>query len=124
MGAVVLTALIVATSGTAASGTFKPFTLKALDGGSVALRDMLGKATLVVFFFPSCPYCNAELPEIQRLYDAYKADGLAMVWINVLPEQDDKVAEWRSRHGFTVPILLGSKSTLVDYQVRTTPSHY
>jgi len=83
-----------------AAESFKPFKkLKALDGSQQSLGDVLGsKATLVVFFFPTCPYCNAAFPEVQKIYERYKDQGLAMVWINVLPDEEKLIAPWRAQH--------------------------
>jgi len=103
----------------------KSFKLKTLEGVEKTLPDVLGsKATLVVFFFPTCPYCNAAFPKVQKLYDAYRAQGLAMVWINVVPDEQKLIAEWRTQHGYTAPVLLGKQSTPREYSVRMTPTHY
>jgi thiol-disulfide isomerase/thioredoxin len=109
-----------------AAESFKPFkNLKALDGSRQSLAGVLGtKATLVVFFFPTCPYCNAAFPEVQKIYDRYKDQGLSMVWINVLPDEEKLIAPWREQHGYTVPVLLGSRSVANDYKLRTTPTHF
>jgi hypothetical protein len=71
---------------------FKPFVLKTLDGKTKTLRDYANKLTLVNFFFPRCPVCNVELPEVQKIYDKYKEKGLSVVWINILPEEDNLIA--------------------------------
>src|SRR5215203_998323 len=93
-----------------AGESFRAFKLKSLDGVEQKLADVLGsKATLVVFFFPSCPYCNAAFPHVQKMYDTYKGQGLSMVWINVLPEEQKLIADWRAKHSYTVPVLLGTR---------------
>jgi hypothetical protein len=85
-----------------------------------------GTATLVVFFFPTCGYCNASFPAVQTIYDSYKDRGLAMVWINAVPEEDRLVKDWQARHGYTVPILVGASQAALqrDYDLTTTPTHY
>jgi len=103
--------------------TFKPFRYKSVDGGTVGLANVRGKATLVVFFFPTCQYCNVALPHIQKLQDTYKGAGLAAVWINVLPEQDKMIPKWRTQHGYTAPILLGGRAVQRDYGLEMTPTH-
>jgi thiol-disulfide isomerase/thioredoxin len=105
---------------------FKPFKkLKALDGSQKSLGDVLGpKATLVVFFFPTCPFCNAAFPEVQKIYDRYRGQGLSMVWINVLPDEEKLIAPWRAQHGYTAPVLLGNRSVANDYKLRMTPTHF
>lgn len=112
------------TERTWAADSFKPFTLKTLEGELTTLTDVLGKATIVVFFFPTCMFCNAAFPQMQKLHDTYKDQGLSMVWINVLPEEDRLIGDWRNRHGYAVPILLGGPSVQNDYKLTTTPTHY
>ena len=103
---------------------FKPFKLRTLEGGYASLSDVRGKATLVVFFFPSCGFCSRALPEAQKLHASYSDQGLSMVWINVVPDEEKLIAAWRIRHGYTVPVLLGGASVLDDYNVTGTPTHY
>ena len=109
---------------TAAAETFKPFKLKGVDGVERSLSDVLGKATLVGFFYPSCKYCGAAYPGIQRLYESYKDRGLSVVWINVMPEENRLIAEWRARHGASIPVLIGGRSVQRDYELTMTPTHF
>jgi hypothetical protein len=46
------------------------------------------------------------------------------VWINAVPEEESLIAAWRSKHGYTVPILLGGRSVQNDYRLTATPTHY
>ena len=121
---VLLLAAVAMQDRTAAAESFKPFKLKTLDGTQRSLPDVLGKATVVVFFFPSCSYCNAAFPEVQKIYDAYKDRGLSMVWINIVPDEESLIAGWRATHGYTVPVLLGGRSVQNDYKLVMTPTHY
>jgi cytochrome oxidase Cu insertion factor (SCO1/SenC/PrrC family) len=111
-----------------AQGThaFKPFSLRTLDGKKKTLRDFSNKLTLVNFFYPRCPFCNAELPEIQKIYDRYKETGLSVVWINILPEEENLIPGWQMAKNFTVPVLVGATqdSVLRDYRINATPSTY
>jgi peroxiredoxin len=107
-----------------AAERFKPFALQTLDGDTRTLQEVLGRATLVVFFFPTCPYCNAALPEIQKIYDACKDRGLSMIWINVVPKEEPLIRDWQTAHGFTVPVLRGNDSVVRDYRLTTTPTHF
>jgi cytochrome oxidase Cu insertion factor (SCO1/SenC/PrrC family) len=116
--------VVAAADRAAADESFKPFKMKTLDGTQRTLSDVLGKATLVVFFFPTCRYCNAAFPEIQKIYDGYKARGLSMIWINIVPEENALIKNWQATHGYTVPILLGGKSVQNDYKLNETPTHY
>lgn len=107
-----------------AAETFKSFKLKALDGSERSLADFTNRATLVVFFHPTCQYCIAALPKIQAITDSYKDRGLSVVWINVLPEENRLLKEWQTHHGLTAPILAASSSVQRNYRLTMTPTHY
>jgi thiol-disulfide isomerase/thioredoxin len=104
--------------------TFKPFKLRTPEGKQVALADVLDRATLVVFFFPTCSYCAAAYPGIERVHDAYGDRGLSLVWINVLPEQKALIEDWRRRHGQRGTVLLGGSSVQRDYRLMQTPTYW
>jgi cytochrome oxidase Cu insertion factor (SCO1/SenC/PrrC family) len=106
--------------------TFKSFNLKTLDGQKKTLKDVMNKVTLVNFFFPSCPYCNVELPEVQKIYDKYKDKGLAVVWINILPEEVSLIPGWQMAKNLNVPVLIGGSqdSLMKDYRISSTPATY
>lgn len=121
---VLLLAAVATQNPAAAAESFKPFKLKTLEGSPRSLPDVLAKATVVVFFFPTCQYCNAAFPEVQKIYDAYKDRGLSMVWVNVVPDEERLIPAWLAQHGFTVPVLLGGRSVQNDYRLVMTPTHY
>jgi thiol-disulfide isomerase/thioredoxin len=107
--------------------SFRPFNnLKTLDGKKKTLKDVSGKVTVVNFFYPRCPYCQLELPEMQKLYDKYKDKGLSVVWINILPEEVPLIAGWQFAKNFTVPVLIGGSQASLqkDYRVEATPTTY
>lgn len=110
----------------AVGGGLKPFKLRTLDGAEKTLANVLGKATLVVFFYPTCQFCNVAAPDIQRLHDTYKAQGLSVVYINAYPEEEKLVRGWLAEHRYTVPVLVGATLDDVqrDYGVEATPTHY
>jgi len=95
---VLLIASVAMQDRAAAAESFRPFKLKTLDGVEKTLPNVLGKATLVVFFYPTCPFCNVAAPEIHRLYDTYKAQGLSVVYINTYPNEEKLVADWPDDH--------------------------
>lgn len=108
---------------TLAAERLKPFTLKTVEGAERSLADVLGKATLVVFFFPTCSFCKAALPEIQKIHDEYRERGLSVVWINAVPKEEHLIPAWRTAHGYTVPILLGTEKVVRDSRLVATPTH-
>jgi thiol-disulfide isomerase/thioredoxin len=107
-----------------AEESFKPFKLKAIDGTTRSLADFPGRVTLVVFFHPTCEYCKVALPSLQTIDTVYKARGLSVIWINVLPEENRMLAEYKAEHALTAPILAATNSVQRDYQLTMTPTHY
>ena len=58
------------------------FVLRNADGALVKLSDLRGKVVFVNFWASWCVPCKKELPDIQKLYDEKRADGLEVLAIN------------------------------------------
>jgi cytochrome c biogenesis protein CcmG, thiol:disulfide interchange protein DsbE len=102
------------------------FTLEDLEGNTYSLSDLRGRPILVNFWASWCPPCRAEMPAIQRTYQAYQEDGLLVLAVNAANQ--DSLAEasrFVEQHNLTFPILLdrdGSVSRL--YEVRSLPTSF
>lgn len=59
------------------------FALKDPEGRTLRLTDYRGKPVILNFWATWCPPCREEMPSIQRAYEALKADGIAVIAINV-----------------------------------------
>ena len=56
-------------------GSLAPlFTLENLKGQEIALEDLRGKKTLLVFFSTRCSWCIKEVPHLNELYEENKSD--------------------------------------------------
>jgi peroxiredoxin len=108
-----------------AAEKFKPFKLKTLEGAKKTLQDFTNKATLVAFYYPTCAYCNLVLPEILKISDKYKNQGLSCVIINVKPDETKLISGWQEKYHFTIPVLVGASqdSLMDDYNLERTPTH-
>ena len=58
------------------------------EGRRYSLTDLKGKPTIVNFWATWCPPCREELPSMNRAWQKIKAEGIAMVAINVGEDQD------------------------------------
>ncbi|HEA23462.1 MAG TPA: AhpC/TSA family protein [Pricia antarctica] len=68
------------------------FTAPTPDGKELALKDALGKITLVDFWAAWCKPCRAENPNVLRVYEKYHDKGL-----NILGVSLDRTAEaWKN----------------------------
>jgi peroxiredoxin len=54
------------------------------DGNVFDLSDHAGKPVVINFWFPSCPPCKAELPDMQAAYEKYGAQGVEFVGVQQL----------------------------------------
>ncbi len=110
------------------AGRYPPdFTLtNGLTGESVHLYDYIGKQPVVLFFWATwCPYCKAELPSLQSVYEKYQADGLVVLTIDSDP--DDSIPEIASvvqKYGITFPVLVDETGNIgLQYAISSIPHH-
>jgi peroxiredoxin len=85
------------------------FTLTDLEGKPWSLQGLHGKVVLVNFWATWCPPCRKEMPDLQKIYQEFKDQGLLILAIS--DEDISKVKPFIEEHNTTYPILLdpGSK---------------
>jgi len=85
------------------------FTLTDLEGKPWSLQALHGKVVLVNFWATWCPPCRKEMPDLDKLYQEFKDQGLLILAIS--DEEMSKVQPFIAEHHYTYPILLdpGSK---------------
>ena len=99
------------------------FTLPDLEGNQVSLKDFRGKVVLINFWFPACGPCQMELPHIQKIYDKYKDQGLAVLLIQTSQTQDDG-KKFLEDHNYTMTSLYSEGNWVRDnYGVKVVPTN-
>jgi peroxiredoxin len=89
-----------------ATGAKAPeFELKTSDGKPFSLTAELASGPVVLAFFKvSCPTCQYAFPFLERLYKAYKDNGVQLVGVS---QNDAKeTAAFTKEFGVTFPMLL------------------
>ncbi|MGH2593871.1 MAG: TlpA family protein disulfide reductase [Anaerolineae bacterium] len=81
------------------------FTLQSAVGQSIALADLRGQVVVLNFWATWCPPCRAEMPALQEVYDARRADGLMVLAVDQ-NESSDLVKPFRDEFSLTFPLLL------------------
>ena len=94
-----------------------------------ALGQPTGTVTLVDFWSSSCTNCQREIPELERIYEKYKASGLVVVGVHSPQqayERDPSVVSGAvSRLGITYPVALDPDLTAFqEYGASAWPTHY
>lgn len=59
--------------------TATDFTLSDMDGNVITSKALKGKFVVVHFATTWCPFCNAEAPNLEQLFQDYKAKNV-QVW--------------------------------------------
>jgi len=73
------------------------------------------KATVYAFFATWCVPCRVELPQVQQLYDRYRARGVRVVLVSEdEPSTSKQVPPFLARYKITVPWVLDNESTLLE----------
>lgn len=115
-------------------GTAYPaFTLVTLDGDTLTEKQLIGKVTLINFWFESCAPCMAEMPALNELYLKYKDHpefqllSLAREYPNdaeqcvqklnipypVCPVSDEESYRLSFNNGFPVSIITDTQGKIV-----------
>ena len=66
-----------------------PLVLEDIDGREHRLADLRGRVVVVNFWATWCPPCVAEMPAIQRMYDALADEGLHVLAVNAGESAED-----------------------------------
>ena len=102
------------------------FTLDLLGGGQVTLSELRGKVVMVNLWASWCAPCRIEMPEIERVYQAYKDLGFIVIGLNTtFQDSEPDAAAFVGELDLTFPVALDRDGTVSrDYHLRALPSTY
>jgi len=100
------------------------FALRNADGQVVRLSDLRGKVVFVNFWATWCRPCKEELPDIEKLYEEKREQGLEVLAINYQDDPDDARAFF-DELGIDVPMLLDRNGSVYDqYLLQGLPDSF
>jgi thiol-disulfide isomerase/thioredoxin len=91
------------------------FTLEKLDGGSMKLSDLRGKAVVLNFWATWCGPCKIETPWLVEMQNEYGAQGLQVVGVAMDDSGKDDIAKFAKDMGMNYPVLLGKEAVGDEY---------
>jgi len=86
------------------------FVLESLDGKSVRLSDLRGKAVLLNFWATWCAPCKIEMPWFVELQNQYGPQGLQIVGVAMDDSSKEDIAKFAKEMGVNYPVLLGKEA--------------
>lgn len=97
------------------------FTLTDLNGKTVSLSDYKGKNIYINFWASWCGPCRLEMPDIEKIYQAYKDKELIILAVNI-GESKDKVKAFMNVNELNFPVLLDTEGKAAKiYKVSSIP---
>ena len=98
------------TPGTGGTKDAPDFTLETLDGRSLRLSDLRGKAVLLNFWATWCGPCKIEMPWFVELQNEYGPQGLQIVGVAMDDSSKEDIAKFAKEMGVNYPVLLGKEA--------------
>jgi cytochrome c biogenesis protein CcmG/thiol:disulfide interchange protein DsbE len=98
------------TPGIGKSSDAPDFTLESLDGKSLRLSDLRGKAVLLNFWATWCGPCKIETPWLVDLQNQYGQNGLQVVGVEMGDDGKEEIAKFMKDMGVNYPILIGKEA--------------
>ena len=116
-------AQVAAGGSTESTGNAPDVTGETFEKGSFSLDQHAGKPVLINFWFPSCPPCRAEMPDLQATYEQY---GEQVAFIGLQQLGLDSAANGQAfvrELGLTYPNMPDVASLIqVSYEVFSYPT--
>jgi thiol-disulfide isomerase/thioredoxin len=91
------------------------FELQTLDGRSLRLSSLRGKAVLLNFWATYCSPCKVEMPWFVELQKEYGPQGFQIIGVAMDDASTDDIAKFAKDMGVNYPILLGKEAVGLSY---------
>jgi peroxiredoxin len=100
-------------------------TLPLLDGGSVALAELIGRKPIYLKFWATwCKPCRKQMPHLEAAHHKY-GDRIAIYAVDLgVNDPIETVRAFRTEYALTVPIAIDADGALAEhFEVAVTPMH-
>lgn len=94
------------------------------EGETLRISNLEGRPVVMNFWFPSCPPCVAEMPDLERVYQKHKADGVEFIGVQLVgTDTVDDGKEFIRKMGITYPVGADEDGGIVrEYGVTSFPT--
>lgn len=93
-------------------------------GETLQISNLEGQPVVMNFWFPSCPPCVAEMPDLERVYQKHKADGVEFIGVQLVgTDTVDDGKEFIRKMGITYPVGADEDGSIVrEYSITSFPT--
>jgi peroxiredoxin len=88
------------------------FSLPTLDDKIVDLKSLRGQFIVLHIATTWCPFCNAEAPHLEALYQDYKEKNVTVLIIDVKESKELIEEKLQKKFNLTFPILLDTNGSV------------
>ncbi len=100
------------------------FTIHLPDGSTARLSDYRGRPLILNFWATWCPPCRQEMPDLVRVYEAHKAEGLVVIALNE-SEGHEQVSGFVEEFGMTMPVVIDPQGDVMQaFKTQSLPSSF
>jgi cytochrome c biogenesis protein CcmG/thiol:disulfide interchange protein DsbE len=102
------------------------FELSTLDGDTIVLSELRGKAILLNFWATWCPPCRSEMPAMQQVSADYDDNKFVVLAVNNTQQDSREAVEaFILERELTFPVLLDNNGDVAArYQVHSMPTTF
>jgi len=109
-----LLGLMLGSTAVLGAETASDFTLRDMNGESVTLSSLEGKVVIMSFWATWCGPCKEEMPHLQKMLTARRADGLEILSISTDDARSaSRVKPFIKKMGYDFTVLLDRDSTVI-----------
>ena len=93
-------------------------------GELISLSRFLGNPVVINFWFPSCPPCRAEMPDLEQAFQGHRADGVKFIGVQLVGlDTAEDGQEFVDSVGVTYALGADETAdTIRDYEIVSFPS--
>ncbi|MEE4246025.1 MAG: TlpA disulfide reductase family protein [Kangiellaceae bacterium] len=100
------------------------FQLPALHSDQVISNQTNNKPSIYYFFAPWCSVCDLSIENLNAFADELAAGKINLYIIALDWQSVEEVAAFVSQHQLPVRVLLGSQTTMNEFQIKGFPTYY